>query len=216
MITPDLQQYAQKMRDLAAAGVDLETDARFLDALLPRRARVLDLGCGIGAAVNALRRAGHLAWGIDTSGEVLQVAAELFDPAWYRRMPVTDIGSAQLQQAGLIQRYDGLLMAGNVAAFLSARELAGVFRQAGALLDPQGVFILGTTAAVFGGPEDQDRAAEGTGLKLLGRYADWHLRPFTPDSPWCVSIFAPTTARQLPGAPDGIFVLGGQVAHPDR
>ena len=40
--------YIQRFKDLAAAGQDLVGEARLVDAMLPRGARVLDAGCGTG------------------------------------------------------------------------------------------------------------------------------------------------------------------------
>ena len=51
--------YVERFRALAADGTDIDGEARFVDALLPRGARVLDGGCGpgrVGAALAARRR----------------------------------------------------------------------------------------------------------------------------------------------------------------
>ena len=40
--------YVERFRTLAAQGVDLVGEARLVDAMLPRGARVLDAGCGPG------------------------------------------------------------------------------------------------------------------------------------------------------------------------
>ena len=62
---PDYDSYAAKMRAQTMDGIDLEVVARFADMLCPRNSRILDIGCGIGNTVNALRRCGHDAYGVD-------------------------------------------------------------------------------------------------------------------------------------------------------
>ncbi len=208
-LAPDYEAYAQMMRRLAVSGADLEVDARFVDMLCPRNSRVLDLGCGIGSAVNALRRCGHEAYGLDPTEDVLHVARELFDAEWYRRVAIEDVSPDTLLRKGLPVQYEAVLMAGNVPAFLTMDELRAAFVSASELLVPGGFLILGTTAAVRGGPGDQDVAARTTQLSLRGRYSNWHLGLFTEQSPWAVSVYA--NAGELPAAngPDGIFVLRG-------
>lgn len=202
----DYVSYASKMRGLAVAGVDLEADARFVDMVSPRRAHVLDLGCGIGAAVNALRKRGHDAFGIDPSEHVLKVAADLFDSAWYRQSSAERLSPDVLKEHGLPSRYDCVLMAGNVPAFLPPCDLQAVFNTAVDILTAAGHLIIGTSTYARGGPQDQDSAAQSSGLILQGRYSTWHLDPFDKD-PWCVSVYAAPGTRVAPDGPDGQFIL---------
>ena len=95
---PDYAAYAAKMRHLTASGRDLEVDARFVDMMSPRNACILDLGCGIGSAVGSLRHRGHLAYGIDPTGSILEVARELFDPSWFRAISAEGVSAATLRQ----------------------------------------------------------------------------------------------------------------------
>lgn len=205
-ISPNYPAYAAKMRALVAKGVDLEVDARFVDMLLGRRARVLDVGCGIGTAVGALRQRGHEAFGVDPSRDVLEVAADLFDSSWYRHRSADGLSPDALQADGLPLNYDCLLLAGNVPAFLKPEQLLAVFQAAAVLLTPGGLLVLGTTTSTRGGPVDQDRVAAGAGLTLRHRFANWHLKPFE-DDPWAVSIFAVPGQPASPDGPDGILVL---------
>jgi 2-polyprenyl-6-hydroxyphenyl methylase/3-demethylubiquinone-9 3-methyltransferase len=46
----------------------------WIDARIPRHARVLDVGCGAGLAAEALARRGHEVLGIDAAGEALAAA----------------------------------------------------------------------------------------------------------------------------------------------
>ena len=205
---PDYAAYAAKMRRLAASGSDLEVDARFADMMSPRRARILDLGCGIGSAVGSLRRRGHLAYGIDPTESILDVARELFDATWFRVMSAESVSAATLSEQGLPASYDMVLMSGNVPAFLADGRLRETFRRLPSLLNPGGGFVVGTTTNYRGGPIDQDLAAAGSGLTLTHRYADWHLGIFSEESPWSVSVYSNAGSRVRDNGPDGMFVLG--------
>ena len=59
---------------MEAEGRDLAGEARFVDALAPRAARVLDAGCGPGRVGAFLHALGHTVVGVDVD-PVLIVAA---------------------------------------------------------------------------------------------------------------------------------------------
>ena len=201
--------YASKMRGLALSGTDLEVDARFVDMLAHRGSRILDIGCGIGSAVNALRQRGHDASGIDPTSAVLDVAADLFNGSWYRALSVEQMSSAILLGEGLPGHYEVVLMSGNVPSFLSNDGLQAAFREVSRLLVAGGLFVVGTTTNVRGGPSDQNEAAALATLSLVNRFSDWHLGPFTADSSWSVGVYAKPGVPETRSSPDGIFILNG-------
>ena len=203
----DFDSYAGKMRRLVENGTDLEVDARFVNMLARRNSRILDIGCGIGSAVSALRRSGHQAFGIDPTRAVLDVAADLYGTDWYRQLGVEEISHERLCEEGLPDRYEVVLMAGNVPAFLSNDVLQEAFRTTCRLLVGGGLFVLGTTVGARGGPEAQDKAAGSAGLTLLNRFSNWHLGPFDKESGWSVSVYAKPGALERWNEPDGIFIL---------
>ncbi|WP_261382539.1 bifunctional 2-polyprenyl-6-hydroxyphenol methylase/3-demethylubiquinol 3-O-methyltransferase UbiG [Arthrobacter sp. UKPF54-2] len=205
---PGYAAYAAKMRGLMDAGVDLEVDARFVDMLSPRRAHILDLGCGIGSAVGALRARGHMAYGVDPSDDVLTVARELFDPACFQDMSAGAVSASALPARGLPGAFDFVFMSGNVPAFLTDDALPKIFKQVSSILNPGGGLIIGTSTKAKGGPAQQDVAAAGSGLTLTHRFSDWHLGPFSEESPWSVSVYSNAGTRRAAEGPDGMFVLG--------
>lgn len=188
-------------------GVDLGTEARFLDMLLPRASAVLDVGCGTGSTVAHLRAAGHRAYGIDPDDTVLQVAHENFDEAWYRPGGAADLTGPWLAEQDLPTGYDAVTLLGNVLAFLPTGTADDLAARVAAILRPGGLLVVGTTPArgsvTLG---DLDRATHDAGLHLLHRFADWHLSPFQ-DSPWSVSVYREPRSRLAFAGPDGIFVL---------
>ncbi len=206
---PALHSYASKMRMLTEEGIDFEVDVRFLDMLISRSATVLDIGCGIGNAVNGLRARGHQAFGIDPTMAVLRTAEDLYEPSWFRQLGAGEITFGRLAGLALPATYDAILLAGNVPAFLTESDFARCMAQLENHLNHNGVLVIGTTAAMRGGPTDQDLAVRGTGLILTHRYADWHLGSFDQESPWSVSIFGRSSIRQFSETPDGKFILRG-------
>lgn len=207
-ISPDYASYASKMRGYAMGSTDMEVDVRFIDMLAKRAATILDIGCGIGNAVNGLRTRGHHAFGIDPTPEVLEVALDLYDASWFRELQAADITREAMALNHLPQAFDVVLMSGNTPSFMSSDDLRTAFRHVEGLLATSGVLVLGTTTAARGGPVDQDRAGAESGLTLSHRYSDWHLNPYSDNSPWSVSVFSKNHHREFAGGPDGMFVLG--------
>ncbi|MBC7725977.1 MAG: class I SAM-dependent methyltransferase [Burkholderiaceae bacterium] len=194
------------MRRHITDGTDLAVEARFVDAIAPRGAVVLDIGCGHGSAVAALRSRGHRAFGIDPTLEVLAVAHEFFDPDWFRTLAVEELPD-DLATVGLPDRFDVVMMTGNVPAFLTAEALGDAFARIAGLLAPGGQMVVGTSTFSRGGPAEQLEAAAGCGLTLAHRFADWHLGAAADESPWSVTAFrAPGVSAPVDG-PDGVFVL---------
>src|SRR5918997_6610303 len=68
--------YVQRFRDLAAQGMDLVGEARLVDAMLPRRSRVLDAGCGPGRVGAFLHEVGHDVVGVDVDPVLIAAAEE--------------------------------------------------------------------------------------------------------------------------------------------
>ncbi|MFS0830513.1 class I SAM-dependent methyltransferase [Arthrobacter sp. 1P04PC] len=203
----DYDAYAAKMRGLVASGRDMEADARFVDTLVPRGAVILDVGCGIGSAVAALRERGHEAFGVDPTPAVLEVATQSHDPAWFRKAAAADLSLRKFGLVDLPKSYDAVMVSGNVPAFLTDAELGGVFDLAAEILVPAGQLVIGTTTQARGGPATQDELAVGAGLGLSHRFSDWHLGAFCDSSPWSVSVFTNPGARRATFGPDGMFIL---------
>lgn len=205
--SPQFAKYAAKMRRHIADGTDLEVDARFVDMLARRGSTVLDVGCGTGAAVSGLRARVHAAFGIDPTPEVLRVALDNFCPDWFRSLGVEGVTPQRLAELGIPHSYDVILMSGNVPAFLPVGSLRHTFAQVEELLKDGGLFVIGTSSHVRGGPFEQDEAAIATGFELTQRFSDRHLGRFTNDSPWSVSVFVAPGESAKRESPDGIFIL---------
>src|SRR5699024_5625137 len=76
--------YAERWRRIEASGQDIYGEARLIDAMAPRGARILDAGCGSGRLGGYLARAGHHVTGVDLDPHLIEVAREDHPEAhWY-------------------------------------------------------------------------------------------------------------------------------------
>src|SRR5690554_1717148 len=110
------QWYIERFRAMAADGADLAGEARLVDAMLPRSARVLDAGCGPGRVGGELHARGHSVVGVDVDPELIEAArADHPGPNWL----VGDLAELDLAALGESDPFDGAVLAGNVMAFVA-------------------------------------------------------------------------------------------------
>ena len=69
-------RYAERWRSLAAAGHDLDGEARLIDAMAERGSRILDAGCGTGRVGAYLAARGHSVVGVDLDEVLISEARE--------------------------------------------------------------------------------------------------------------------------------------------
>jgi SAM-dependent methyltransferase len=180
--------YVQRFRDLAAAGQDLGGEARLVDALLPRRARVLDAGSGTGRVGAVLHAAGHEVVGVDGDPELVAAAsADHPGPTWL----VGDLAELDLPARGVPAGFDAVVCAGNVMTVLAPGTRREVLRRLLAHLAPSGRAAIGFGAGrgyPFAEFLDDARAAGWAPDLLL---STWDLRPFTEDADFLVALLRP-------------------------
>ncbi|WP_199522294.1 class I SAM-dependent methyltransferase [Geodermatophilus marinus] len=175
--------YVERFRRLAAEGFDLGGEARLVDALLPRGARVLDAGCGPGRVGAVLHAAGHRVVGVDVD-PVLVAAAEADHPG--PRWLVGDLAELDLGES-----FDAIVCAGNVMTFLAASTRGTVLARLRAHVADGGRAAIGFGAG-RGYPFDEfldDARAVGWAPDLL--LSTWDLRPFTDRSDFLVALLRP-------------------------
>jgi SAM-dependent methyltransferase len=179
--------YVERFRELAAQGQDTAGEARLVDAMVERGARVLDAGCGPGRLGGYLHRAGHQVVGVDVD-PVLIAAAEEDHPG--PRWLVGDLAELDLPARGVTGAFDVIVCAGNVMTFVAPQTrdavLAGFVRH----LADRGRVVVG-----FGAGRDYEFAeffadAERAGLTVDLRLSTWDLRPFTADSDFLVAVLS--------------------------
>ncbi len=177
--------YVERFRAMERAGQDLAGEARLVDAMASRNARILDAGCGPGRVGGYLAEAGHQVVGVDVD-PVLIEAAENDHPG--PRWLVGDLAELDLPARGIADPFDIIVSAGNVMTFLAPSTRVQVLTRLRAHLADDGRAVIG-----FGAGRDyefgqffDDVVAAGFTTDLL--LSTWDLRPFTDDSDFLVAV----------------------------
>ena len=178
------QWYIERFRTMAAEGADLFGEARLIDAMLPRGARVLDAGCGPGRLTGYLHAQGHDAVGVDADPALIE-AAQVDHPG--PTYVVADLADLDLAAHGQPEPFQGAFLAGNVLAFVASGSEGDVLRSVAAHLVPDGFLAVGFHIARV--PlVDFDRPAAEAGLRQEHRFGTWDVRAFDDASDFAVTI----------------------------
>ncbi len=190
--------YVERFRAMARAGDDLAGEARLVDAMAPRGARILDAGCGPGRLGGYLATAGHDVVGVDVDPALIEAAEQDHPgPRWL----VGDLAELDLPARGIAEPFDVIASAGNVMTFLAPSTRVQVLSRLRAHLADDGRAVIG-----FGAGRDYefvqflaDVADAGLAPDLL--LSTWDLRPFTDDSDFLVALLR---AAPLGSVADGV------------
>jgi SAM-dependent methyltransferase len=180
--------FAQRFRDLAAAGQDVHGEATCVETLVPPPARVLDAGCGTGRVAIRLAERGYSVVGVDVDEAMLDVArADAPDRDWRQ---------GDLATFDLGETFDVIVLAGNIVPLLEPGTLVAAAARLAAHLAPDGVLVCG-----FGYDEahlppgapvtplaSYDEATAAAGPTLSQRWSSWDGQPFTDDGGYAVSV----------------------------
>jgi SAM-dependent methyltransferase len=180
--------FVERFRRLAAAGEDITGEARLMDALLPRRSRVLDAGCGGGRTGGYLAAAGHEVVGVDVDPVLIAAAKEDHPgPTWL----VGDLATMDLPAQGIAADFDGIVCAGNVMPFVEPSGRRDALARMRAHVADGGRAAIGFGAGrgyEFADFLDDARAAGWAPDLLL---STWDLRPFSDASDFLVALLRP-------------------------
>ncbi len=180
--------YIERFRAMARAGEDLAGEARLIDAMASRNARILDAGCGPGRVGGYLAAAGHQVVGVDVDPALIEAAKKDHPgPRWL----VGDLAELDLPARGIADAFDIIVSAGNVMTFLAPSTRVQVLTRLRAHLADDGRAVIGFGAGreyEFGQFLD-DAATAGFTPDLL--LSTWDVRPFTEDSDFLVAILRP-------------------------
>lgn len=171
--------YVERFRAMARDGADLAGEARTVDAMVPRGARILDAGCGPGRVGGHLAAAGHRVVGVDLDSELIAAAQQDWPGATWL------VGD--LAELALPDRFDAIVCAGNVMAFAAPDSRLEILRRMRAHLAPEGRAVIGFGAG-RGYPFDAFLAdVRAAGLAAETVFATWDLRPYTAGSDFMVA-----------------------------
>ena len=179
--------YIERFRSMAAAGDDLDGEARLVDAMAARQSRILDAGCGPGRVGAALADRGHSVVGVDVDPELI-AAAEQDHPG--PRWIVSDLALMDLPALGIDEGFDLVVCAGNVMTFLAPSTRVAVLERFRSHLRADGRVVIGFGAGRDYEFEEFFADAERAGLHLDGSFASWDLRPFDGDSDFLVAVLS--------------------------
>ncbi len=184
--------YGETFAQRVAEGADVDGEARLLDALAPRGARILDIGSGMGRVAAALRARGH------------DVVATEPDPALRAQSQATYADLAVLPHEALaldpaeVGAFDVVAVVGNVMVYLGEGTERRVLERVRELLAPGGRAVIGfhLTAIKAGSrtyPADEFVAdATAAGLRVVHRFGSYELHE--PDDEYAVWVLQPQAA----------------------
>jgi len=110
----------------------------FLDSWLPRKGRILDIGCGTGHYCGALHDSGRSSLGIDLDPGMIQQAERLYPDVDFRILGMEEISLLPHSS------FAGVFCIGNVLPHLRSDLLAGFLLDVRKLLVPGGIWIFQT------------------------------------------------------------------------
>lgn len=177
--------YIERFEKMREQGADLAGEARLIDAMLPRGARILDAGSGPGRVGGELARRGHDVVGVDVDPDLIAAAKKDFpDVPWF----TMDLAELDLPAAGIDEPFDLIVSAGNVMTFLAPGTAPEVLARMRGHLAPNGRIVAG-----FGAGRGYDfgtffEDAAAAGLVLQQKFSTWDLRPFDVESDFLVAV----------------------------
>lgn len=184
--------YIERFRRMAAEGADLAGEARMIDAMVPRGARVLDAGCGPGRVGAELHARGHTVVGVDADPALIE-AARLDHPG--PRWLVSDLADLDLPALGEPEPFDAAVLAGNVMLFLAPDTEVDVLCRVAAHVRPDGFVVVGFHVDRALALDDFDRHVDAAGLVIEHRFATWDLRAWHRDADFAVTVLRHPPSR---------------------
>jgi SAM-dependent methyltransferase len=177
--------YIQRFRAMAAAGEDLDGEARLIDAMAARHAHILDAGCGPGRVGGYLAAAGHEVVGVDVDPALIEAARQDYPgPQWL----VADLAELDLSARGIAEPFDLIVSAGNVMTFLAPSTRAQVLSRLSSHLHREGRAVIGFGADRGYGFDQFLADAADAGLVPDLLLSTWDVKPFTVNSEFLVAV----------------------------
>lgn len=179
--------YIERFRTMAAEGQDLDGEARTVDAMARRHARILDAGCGPGRVGGRLHELGHEVVGVDIDPELIAAAEEDHPgPRWV----VGDLATWDPRAVGIEPGFDVIVSCGNVMPFVAVDRRAAVVANLAGMLEPDGRMAIGFGAGRGYGFDEFAEHVDAAGLRFDLRLSTWDLRPWTPESDFLVAVLS--------------------------
>lgn len=171
----DNRGYGRHFAELVEQGADVAGEARLADALVPRGARVIDIGSGMGRIAAALVDRGH-----EVVATEPDAALRAQSRATYADLEVLPHDALALDPAE-VGTFDLAVLVGNVMVFLAEGTERAVLARVRDLLAPSGRALVGFhLQAVKAGsrtyPAEEFAAdVESAGLRVVHRFGSYEL-----------------------------------------
>ncbi len=178
--------YIERFREMAARGDDLDGEARLVDAMAARGARILDAGCGPGRIGGRLHDLGHDVTGVDVDPALVAAAEEDHPgPRWL----VGDLATLDVRdEGGQRAPFDLIVCAGNVMTFLAPSTRRSVLADFVDHLAEGGRAVIGFGAGREYPFADFREDASAAGLSEQVLLGGWALEPFAEDGGFIVAV----------------------------
>ncbi|KDN81014.1 class I SAM-dependent methyltransferase [Kitasatospora cheerisanensis] len=128
--------FGKRFAELVSAGEDIDGEARLADTLLPRGARVLDAGAGMGRVTAALLHRGHDVLAIEPDESLVRQAR-----ATYPGLPIQERDILDLTPDD--GPFDLVVCVGNVMVYLAEGTEREALRAMRAVLGENGRILVG-------------------------------------------------------------------------
>lgn len=187
------QWFIDKFAAKTARGEDILREARFVNALVRPKARILDAGCGFGRHSQYLLAQSHQVVGIDVDPGLIKHAQNTIHGGTFIN---ANLDNFEIP-ANAPQEFDAIFAAGNVVTFFHPDTRIQILKNLADRLAVDGRLAVGF-AADRGYPfADFLADAKSAGLKTDQLFSTWDLRPFTQNSTFMVALLSSCKALPL-------------------
>jgi SAM-dependent methyltransferase len=175
--------YGKRFAELVAAGADVDGEARLADTLVPRQARILDAGAGMGRVAAYLQEQGHRVIAAEPDPRLVEQSRRTYPDVEVLPHAILGLTDEVLSTAAAPSEFDLVTCVGNVITFVAEGTEVAVLARLRQLLAPGGRILVGFH--LQDGPQTARRvspdqfAAEvrAAGLVVDHRFGGYDLRP---------------------------------------
>lgn len=180
--------YAERFGELIASGADIDGEARLADALVPRKARILDAGAGMGRVAHALQVRGHDVTAVEKDPALVADAQRRYPDLNVVESDILGVSPALVGEKG----FDLVVVVGNVMILLAEDTERRALAALASVLTESGRILLGFSLHSGPGrsrvyPYDEFAAdAASVGLSVQHRFGTYELH--APNDDYAVIV----------------------------
>ncbi|WP_435772008.1 class I SAM-dependent methyltransferase [Nocardioides sp. SYSU DS0651] len=175
--------YGERFAELLEQGEDVVGEARLADAMVPRGARILDAGSGMGRIGAHLQACGHRVVAAEPDPRLVEQSRRTFPELPVLPHEILALTPDVLAEAGVEPGFDLVVCVGNVLAYVAEGTEVAVLRRMRELLAPGGRVLVGfhlrggPSSARSYPPDEFVADAAAAGLRVDHRFGGYDLRP---------------------------------------